>query len=99
MPYAIEIIETPNGRYRLDIPATSIEADDPEELLAQIARKSAEWEAAIAAAREKVERIMMRCVEQTVAPRRDVLKRLVKKCPPPQEWYDEPEWTDNARER
>jgi hypothetical protein len=46
---------------------------------------------------EQAERIMMRCVEQHVAPRRDVLKRLVKKCPPPQKWYDEPEWNDNER--
>ena len=49
----------------------------------------AEWDAAVAAAREKVERIMMRQVEQHVAPRRDVLKRLVKKYPAPQQWYEE----------
>jgi hypothetical protein len=87
--HPLEIVETANGRYRLDIPATSLETDDPKELLAQIENKVAEWDAAVAAAREKVERIMMRQVEQHVAPRRDVLKRLVKKYPAPQQWYEE----------
>ena len=95
-PHPLEVIETANGRYRLDAPATSVETDDPEELLAQIEKTVVEWDAAIAAAREKVERIMMRHVEQHVAPRREVLKRLVKKYPAPQEWFDEPEWTAAA---
>ena len=98
-PYALEVIETPNGRFRLDTPATSVETDDPEELLAQIEKKVAEWDVAIAAAREKVERIMMRHIEQHLAPRRDALKRLVKKYPAPPEWYNEPEWTDDKPER
>ena len=34
-PCIIEIIETMSGWYRLDIPATSVAADDPKELLAQ----------------------------------------------------------------
>ena len=94
-PVTFEIVKTESGLLRVDIPATRVEAVDPDTLLAEIAKRLAGLSAAAEILRHDLEESAIRRIEQ-LSPRQQALEKLVKSHPPPQDWYTEPEWTDDA---
>jgi hypothetical protein len=90
-------VETKNGRFRVEIPATAVEAEGAEELLEQIEKRLSELGAALAGVKDDLERIILQHIEK-VTPRGPALKKLIEKYPAPQEWYNEPEWNDDEPE-
>jgi hypothetical protein len=92
-PVTFEIVKTDRGLLRVDIPASRVEAEDPDTLLAEIAKRLAGLSAAAELLRHDFEEAAIRRIEQ-LSPRREVLERLAKSHPPSQDWYNEPEWTD-----
>ena len=93
-PLALKL-KTANGRYRVDIPAISVEAEGPEEFLKQIETRLAELAAAFDELGEELEMGVMKHLEQHVTPRGATLKKLVAKHPAPPQWHEEPEWADD----
>jgi hypothetical protein len=92
-PVIFEIVKTESGRLRVDIPATRVEAEDPETLLAEIAKRLAGLSAAAELLRHDFEEAALRRIEQ-LSPRREALEKLARSHPPSQDWYSEPEWAD-----
>jgi hypothetical protein len=92
-----EIVKTENGLLRVDIPATRIEAEDPDTLLTEIVKRLAGLSAAAEILRHDLEEAAIRRIEQ-LSPRQQALEKLLKSHPPSQDWYTEPEWTDDDPE-
>jgi len=96
-PILFEIVRTETGLLRVDIPAGRVEAEDPESLLAGLAKRLAELNAAAELLKSDFEEAAIRRIEQ-LSPRRQALEKLASSHPPSQDWYAEPEWTDDEAE-
>jgi hypothetical protein len=92
-PVIFEIVKTESGLLRVDIPASRVEAEDPDTLLREIAKRLAGLSAAAEILRHDFEEAALRRIEK-LSPRRQALEKLAKSHPPSQDWYQEPEWTD-----
>ena len=80
-------ITTEGGRLRVELPATTLEAEDLDGLMSQIASMV---EGIKSGLRDAAEDQALREIEKT-APRRAALERLAARYPAPQQWFDEPE--------
>src|SRR4051812_39986233 len=89
------LLRTPTGRFRVDIPATTLEADDTDSLLEKLAKRLEEIEASLSSIKDDIQDAAFREIEQAT-PRGDALAKYVKDHPPPPEWFDEPEWWNDA---
>jgi hypothetical protein len=87
------VIRTEKGRLRVDIPAASIEAEDPDSLLAAIANRLEAITAELDAVREALEEAGLGEIEKA-SPRRADLEKYAARHPAPPEWHDEPAWDD-----
>src|SRR4051794_11663971 len=91
------LIRTPKGRLRVDIPATTLEADDIASLVDQLEKRLVAVAASLEAIRNDIQEAEYRVIEQT-ALRGDALAKYVEEHPAPPEWFAEPEWQDDATE-
>jgi hypothetical protein len=83
-------VKTESGFLRVDITASRVEAEDPDTLLAEIAKRLAGLSAAAEILRHDFEEAALRRIEQ-LSPRREALEKLAQNHPPSQDWYEEPE--------
>lgn len=90
-----KVIRTEGGRLRVDIPASVLEADDPESLLDQVEKRLEEMTVALGSLRVDLEETALRKLDQSSS-RLDALEKYAASHSPPQEWFDEPEWWNES---
>jgi hypothetical protein len=78
-------VTTEAGRLRVVLPSATIEADDVDGLLHQVAEM---LETIKSSLRSAAEDAVLREIEKN-APRRAALELLAARYPPPPEWFDE----------